>query len=101
MNRRRSRRYFLGALGAFGVPPLGVPLACAAAAVDTYTMRVSTVAAATSVQTQAVLRFAAAVNRRSKGQLKIEVYPSSQLAKGAEIVSGLVPGVIDLASTAS
>ena len=51
----------------------------------------------TSVAGAAALQLAAAVERRTNQQLKIEVYPSGQLAKEREAIDGLANGVIDLA----
>jgi TRAP-type transport system periplasmic protein len=93
MHRRLARRYFLGAFGALA----GGPSASKAIAAETFTMRMSLPESATSVLGMTALHFAAAVERRSNGQLKVEVYPSYQLVKQAEIVSGLVSGVLDLA----
>ena len=91
----RSRRYFLGALGALGVP-IYDSAACAAA--ERFTMRLNFTDPATSVTGVAILRFAAAVERRSNGQLKIEVYPNGQLAKEAETVDALTTGTIDFST---
>jgi TRAP-type transport system periplasmic protein len=98
MNQRLSRRHFLGALGAVGTPYGRLP-ACNAS--ETYTMRFAIGSAANSLNVRAMLRFAAAVNRRSGGQLKIEVYPNGQLAKEAEMIDALTTGVIDLAVQAT
>jgi TRAP-type transport system periplasmic protein len=66
-----------------------------AAAADTYTMRLSLAQLATSLNGIAAYRFSDAINRRSNGQLKIEVYPNGQLAKQQETIDGLVSGIID------
>ena len=55
----------------------------------------------TALQGVTALRLAAAVARRSNGQLTIEVYPSLQLAKEGAIVEGLSSGVLDLAIQSS
>jgi TRAP-type transport system periplasmic protein len=94
MNQRLSRRYVLGALGAFGAVGPSAREAAAAAA-ETYTMRLSVADPATSVLGITALHFANLVNRRSNGEMKVEVYPSGQLAKQAEAVNGLTTGVID------
>ena len=44
-----------------------------------------------------MLDMAAAVERRSNGQLKIEVYPNGQLTRQGGTIEGLASGVIDLA----
>jgi TRAP-type transport system periplasmic protein len=41
------------------------------------------------------------VARRSNGQLKVEVYPSGQVAKEKEAIDGLTTGVIDFAVTST
>jgi TRAP-type transport system periplasmic protein len=78
-----------------------VPLAGKAAVGDKYTMRVSITQAATSVQGIVLSRLAAAVDRRSNGQLKIELYPNGQLAKEQEAIDSLSTGILDLASMSS
>jgi TRAP-type transport system periplasmic protein len=93
MNRKLSRRYLLGALGV----PLGTLLACRTAAAAAYTMRMSTQETVTSVQGLTAQRFAAAVGRRSNGQLTVEFYPNSSLVKPSETVEGLASGVVDFA----
>jgi TRAP-type transport system periplasmic protein len=79
-----------GTLGGLGVAP-----AWRAAAAETYTLRLSMAQPATNILGLAGLRFAAAVARRSNGQLKIEVYPSGQLSKEQESIDGLTLGSID------
>jgi TRAP-type transport system periplasmic protein len=93
MIRRLSRKRVLAGVGA----TLNVPLACRATAADTYTMRMQIALDATSAQGVAASRFAAAVLRRSKGQLQVEIYPNGQLAKEQAILDGLTTGVLDLA----
>jgi TRAP-type transport system periplasmic protein len=94
MSRRLSRRGLLGALGALGVPA-GLPLACRAA--DSYTLRLNITIAANSVQGVAAVHLAQALNRRSNGQIKVELYPNNQLAKESDIAETLVSGVLDMA----
>ena len=94
MRRRLPRKYLLGMLGALGAP-LG------AGAAETYTMRLSLPVAATAMLGIASLHFAAAVERRSNGQLKVEVYPNGQLGKEQESVDGLISGVVDFVANSS
>ena len=54
-----------------------------------------------SAVAQAAVHFAAQVDRRSKGQLKIEVYPSGQLANEPNSIAGLTTGTIDLSIQAT
>ena len=93
-DRRRVRKCFLGTLCAAALP-LAHPWAGRADAAETYTMRLSHADDATSTVGVSTLRFSAAVERRSNGQLKIEVYPNGQLAKERESVDGLTTGAID------
>ena len=93
-----SRRYFLGALGASGISA-GVPSIQGSAAADTYTLRLSLSEAGTSILGRTALHFAASVESRAKGQLKIEVYPLGQLAQQQESIGALATGVIDFALT--
>ena len=94
--RRRSRRYFLGALGAFGLPGMQ-----RVAAAETYTMRLSFTVPMDSLQGASATRFAAAVLRRSNGQLKIEIYPGGQLAKQDQVTEELTTGILDFAIQSS
>ena len=88
MARRLARRYVVGALAGLAT---GV-----ARADDTFTLRLSLPDATTSIKTTAALRLAAAVARRTNGRLKIEVYPSAQIASQQATVDGIVSGVLDL-----
>jgi TRAP-type transport system periplasmic protein len=81
--------------------PVGVWPAAGGAASDTYTLRMSVAQSSTALQGIAALRLAAAVQRRSSGRLRIEVYPNLQLAKEGAIVEGLSSGVLDLAMQSS
>jgi TRAP-type transport system periplasmic protein len=100
MNRRPYRSYFLGTLGALGAP-FGCSLGCSAAATDTYTLRMNVGSGGDTANGLAALQLAAAVNRRSKGRLTIEVYPSNQLAKEDASIEALMNGVIDVSMQAS
>ena len=64
-------------------------------------MRLSLAQPADSAAGLTALHFAAALDRRSDGRLKIEVYPNGQLAKQEEAVEGLRNGVVDFAMYAS
>ena len=89
----RSRRCFVTGLGVLGT--VAIPFACRAA--DSYTLRFNVAEPATSLQCMTALKLAASVERRSNGQLKIEVYPLFQLAKEGETIEALANGVVDLA----
>ena len=67
-------------------------------AADTYTMRLGVSVPTTDSNGMTALRFASAVERRSNGQLKIEVYPSGQLAKEQEALEGLTTGAVDFST---
>jgi TRAP-type transport system periplasmic protein len=97
-NRRFVRKSFIASVGALGT--LGsIPSLCRAA--DAYTMRMNISDPANSVAGQIAIQFARAVNRRSNGQITIEVYPDNQLAKNSELLQGLVSGVLDFVKTSS
>jgi TRAP-type transport system periplasmic protein len=95
MKRHLSRSRFLGALSALGLPAGG--RLGAAGAAEAYTMRCSVATAANTANDLTARRFAAAVERRSNGQIKIEVYPGGQLAGQQESIDGLGTGVVDFA----
>jgi TRAP-type transport system periplasmic protein len=95
MNRRFSRRHFVRAFGGLSAMATGT-LGRRAAAAESYTMRLSMPDRADGVLGNACTRFAATVDRRSNGQLKIEIFPDGQLAKQKETIDGLTTGVIDL-----
>jgi TRAP-type transport system periplasmic protein len=95
-----SRGRFLGVLGNLAVPT-GIPMVCRAAGAGAYTLRLNNGLAATSALGITASRFAAAVARRSNGQLQIEVYPNYQLAKESETIEALTSGVIDFVTIAS
>ena len=59
-------------------------------------MRMSVAVPISDAKAIIAVRFAAAVARRSNGQLKIEVYPSGQLASEQESLEGLTTGTVDL-----
>jgi TRAP-type transport system periplasmic protein len=88
------RKSFL-AIGALGAP-IGYLAPSRAQSTETYTLRLNLTAPITSAQGACASRFAAAVDRRSKGQLKIEIYPNGQLARERGILEGLTSGAIDL-----
>jgi tripartite ATP-independent transporter DctP family solute receptor len=92
MKRRRSRKWFLGALGVL-IPPI-TAYQCVAA--EAYTLRCNVATAQDSPYVLSALRLAAAVARRSGGQLQIEVYPNGQLATQQGSIGGLTTGVLDL-----
>jgi TRAP-type transport system periplasmic protein len=96
----RRRKYFLGAVGALSVP-FGAPAIYSARAAETYTLRLNVTTAAASPFGLAALQFARSVERRSNGQIKIEVYPNGQLLNERESIDGLTTGVLDLAIQAT
>jgi TRAP-type transport system periplasmic protein len=91
LNRRFFRRNFLAALSV----PVAVSLGRGAGAAETYTMRLNITQPATAVQGRAATHFASAVAHRSNGQVKVEVYPNSQLGSQAEMIDALRSGVVD------
>jgi TRAP-type transport system periplasmic protein len=99
-NRRLSRKLLFGILGGLGVSTSRL-LAVKPASAEVYTFRMGVTKPVTSAAGIAALRFASAVNRRSNGQLKIDVYPNGQLANDQATVDGLMTGVVDLAMHAT
>ncbi len=95
MNRTRTTRKIALELLA-GACAAGSPALRRAAAADTITMRLGITTPITAVFGQVAAHFALAVERRTREQLKIEVYPSGQLAKEAESIGALASGVLDL-----
>src|SRR5581483_6045187 len=90
---RTSRGRLLGASAAFALPIAArVPVRAA----DSYTFRLGCSEAANSAVGLSCIHLAQSVERRTKGQFKIEVYPSAQLAKEADAAQALSNGVIDL-----
>ena len=94
MKRSVVRRRFLGTLLA---TQTGIPWAARAADADTYTMRLSLPIPAATIMGVSMTRFAAAAGRRSNGRLKIEVYPSGQIATETATIQDLPSGVLDFA----
>ncbi|MEO1451263.1 MAG: TRAP transporter substrate-binding protein, partial [Bacteroidota bacterium] len=68
---------------------------------DTYLFRVSLWANEQHIWYQAFMHFAEKADERSAGRLKIEVYPSEQLAKEVESIRLIQAEVIDMTVTAS
>src|SRR5579872_5343249 len=85
------RAFFARGAAIFGVlgGAAGSPWSRSASAAETYTMRISTPTAATSAISLVALRFAAAIRRRSNGQINVEVYPNGQLAQQQETIDAL------------
>jgi TRAP-type transport system periplasmic protein len=100
VNRRLSRKYFLGAAGALGVPlgSLGPRFANAA---EAYTMRFNVPTAQTSIFGVLATHFASAVQRRTNGQIKVEVYTNGALGSQQESIDALITGVFDFTTQAS
>ena len=91
-----SRKQFLArSLGAAQAAGLGTMYAGVVRAAGTYTLRCSSVAAATTSWNVWALQLAADVSRKSNGALKIEIYPNAQLAKEADSMTALQSGLID------
>src|SRR5581483_7021615 len=65
------------------------------------TMRAAITQNATSPPGLVLARIAAAVARRSNGQLSIEIYPDGQLAHEQESIDQVATGALDLTSTSS
>lgn len=89
--RLLHRKYFVSAL----CVPLGTLLPAATRAAEQYTLRIGFPQPASSVQGVAGIHFAQAVQRRTKGQVKVEVFPSGQLASEASLIDALSTGVVD------
>jgi TRAP-type transport system periplasmic protein len=94
MHRRRFRSSFLGGLGALGA---AVVYPAWGRAADAYTLRLSCVDGPPNSTYQAGVHFAEAVQRRSNGRLKVEIYPNGQLEKEQASIQALTTGVLDLA----
>jgi TRAP-type transport system periplasmic protein len=91
-----TRGRFARAIATLGMP-VSLLSASIAAAADTYTMRLAHTGPVSGASDLTARRFATAVESRTRGQLKIEVYPNGQLAKQQEAIDGLASGSIDLA----
>src|SRR5581483_6311692 len=70
-------------------------------AAEPVTLRFSHPDVPASVMGTAVGRLADGINARAGGQLKVEVYPSGQLAKQQETLNALASGTIDMVVVAS
>ena len=81
-------------LGVLGVP-FGAATPGRAAEIETYTLRLAQSSPTNNPHVVAALHFAAAVARRSKGQVRVEVYPNGQLGSEKDNVDALISGVID------
>jgi TRAP-type transport system periplasmic protein len=90
LQSRLARRPFLAAL-AVGT----ANGARAAGAAEEYTLRLNVNEGVTSAFALGAIHFATSVLRRSKGQLKVEVYPNHQLASQQESISALTSGALD------
>ena len=88
--RHLFRRAFLGSAAALAA-------AGTARAADSYTLRLNNVArTVTDPFFVASAHFAQAVERKSNGRLKIEIYPNLQLGTERDSIGSLVSGVLDL-----
>ena len=70
-------------------------------AANNYSLRLSIAAGQLTSQWDATVRFAKAVERRSNGRLKIELYPNGSLANQTESINGLTTGLVDITLQAS
>jgi TRAP-type transport system periplasmic protein len=100
VSMKLSRRIFVAGSGALATPMSAFHPPKAVAA-EAYVLRLTVPAPITSSDGIAATKFALAVDRRSRGQLKIEVYPNGQLAREQGIVDALSTGVVDLQLVAS
>jgi tripartite ATP-independent transporter DctP family solute receptor len=62
-------------------------------------IRYATQLPATHMLTKAEERMAKIIEERSKGRVKVEVYPGGQLYKGMELLSGVMRGAIEMGTT--
>src|SRR5581483_11171892 len=92
-----SRRAALGGMVAGTMSVAGSFSTALGAPADAYTLRMNVSTPAEAVLGRVGLQYAAAMQRRTNGRLKIEVYPSLQLATEQGAVDGLVSGSLDLA----
>jgi tripartite ATP-independent transporter DctP family solute receptor len=90
LNMQSRKRFLTASVGALAFT--GTP----ASAVDSFVLRMSFAAAPTTAWGMSAARWAAAVDRRSNGRLKIELYPNGQLANEQASIQGLTTGVVDL-----
>lgn len=89
MHRKFRRRSLLGLAAAAALQPR------AARSADGYTLRLSISPPVGSTFFLHAAEFARTVERRTNGRVKVEVYPSGQLAKQNESIAGLVTGTVD------
>ena len=98
MTLRNARSRFAASAGA------GAALAAfgkAMSAADIYTLRINMALGTNSIMGGAMLRWAAAVQRRSNGRLAIEVFPNNQLERELASIDALRNGTYDLTIQAS
>lgn len=68
-----------------------------AAGEKTYTLKLGHVLNTDHMNHKVSLRFAELVQEKTDGQVKVEVYPASQLGSGNELIDGIAMGTIDFA----
>ena len=85
-----KRKTFLAALGA------GALLAATGTASAQTKLRFAHAGPETASQHLAALEFARLVKEAGRGQLEVQVYPSSQLGNDATVIGGVRGGTIDL-----
>jgi C4-dicarboxylate-binding protein DctP len=91
--RQRKRRQLMSAALAAPVATLARRARAQAAAI---TIRFSHVVAESTPKGQAALRFKQLAEERSKGRVRVEVYPNSQLYKDKEEVEALQLGAVQM-----
>src|SRR5579872_5000449 len=92
MSGRLNRKHFVSGLGL----TFAGSTAKSGAAAQQYTLRFSIAQPAASVFGATAIRLATEVAHRTNGQVKIDVYPSEELAGQQASVDGLMTGVVDL-----
>lgn len=63
------------------------------------TIRYATQLPATHLLTQAELRMAKMIEEKTKGRVKVEVYPAGQLYKGMELLKAVMSGATEMGTT--
>src|ERR1700722_4444905 len=91
--KRSPRAHFLAAsLTGLGAAAAARPTGAA----EAYTLRLSLTSNINNEYFAIATQFARGVERRSNGQLKVAIYPSSSLAPQSQIIAALQSGVVDL-----
>lgn len=90
------KRLFHFAFLVFAMVVLFFPLCLSARAEDPIVLRYATQMPKTHHLTVADYEFAAAVEQKTGGRVKIEVYPAGQLYKGVSLVKAVMSGAIEM-----